>query len=98
MEGSNMTVYEQEGFRVFKDSKCDLDATVRIGKTYKYLYRGQLTFEEKFTERYGRQVIICVHLPKGKFPVLERTDYSIDYPRIEILVPEVVARSMRLIK
>jgi len=37
-------------------------------------------------------------MDKGKFPTLEETDYEIEYPRIEILVPETVAKSMRLIK
>lgn len=90
-------LYEQHGFRILRDSKTSLDATVRIGRQYKYLFQGRLTFEEKVTEKYGRQCIICVHLPKGKFPVLEETEYMVEYPRIEILVPETVAKAMRLI-
>jgi hypothetical protein len=91
-------IYEQHGFYILKDSKTNLDATVRVSRRYKYLFQGRLTFEEKTTEKYGRQVIISVHLPKGKFPILEETDYEVEYPRIEILIPETVAKSMRLIR
>jgi hypothetical protein len=91
-------LYEQHGFRVFKDSMTDLDATVRVGRKYKYLFQGRLTFEEKVTPKYGKQVIIAVHLPKGKLATLEETPYEVDYNRIEILVPEYVAKRMRLIK
>jgi hypothetical protein len=91
-------VYEQHGFKILRDSRTELDATVRVGKRFKYLFQGRLTFEEKTTAKYGRQCIIVVHMDKGKFPFLEETDYEIEYPRIEILVPEIIAKSMRLIK
>jgi hypothetical protein len=91
-------MYEQHGFQVLKDSQVSIEATVRVGKRFKYTFLGPLTFEEKVTEKYGRQLILVVRMGKNNFPVLEQTDYLVEYPRIEILVPEVVARSMRLIK
>ena len=91
-------IYEQHGFKILRDSKVDIDATVRVGKRFKYLFQARLTFEEKVTAKYGKQCIISVFLPMGEFPILEQTDYVIEYPRIEILVPETVARAMRLLK
>ena len=90
-------LYEQHGFKVLKDSKTKIEATARIGKRFKYTFLGKLTFEEKYTVKYGRQCIIVVHMEKGEFPVLEETDYEIEYPRIEICVPEVVAKDMKLL-
>jgi len=91
------TVYEQHGFRILKDSRTKIEATARIGRRFKYTFLGKLTFEEKYTTKYGRQCIIVVHMGKGEFPVLEETDYEIEYPRIEICIPEVVAKHMRLL-
>lgn len=94
-----MTVfYEQHGFRILRHSRDSIEATVRIGKRYKYTFLGPCTFEEKTTEKYGRQCIIVVRMDKGRFPLLEQTDYEIEYPRIEILIPETIAYRMRLIK
>ena len=91
-------IYEQHGFKILRQSKLSIEATVRIGKRYKYTFLGPCTFEEKTTAKYGRQCIIVVRMDKGKFPVLEQTDYEIEYPRIEILIPEAVAHRMRLIR
>lgn len=91
-------LYEQHGFKILRDSQFPLEATVRVGKRFKYVFLGKLTFEEKTTEKYGRQCVIVVRMDKGKFPTLQETDYEIEYPRIEICVPETVAKAMRLIK
>lgn len=93
-----LPIYQQHGFKVLKDSGDSIEATVRVGRRYKYVFSGPCTFEEKITEKYGRQCIIVVRMDKDKFPVLEETDYEIEYPRIEILIPECIAKSMRLIK
>jgi len=91
-------IYEQHGLKILRHSRLGIEATVRIGKHYKYTFLGPCTFEEKTTAKYGRQCIIVVRMDKGKFPTLEQTDYEIEYPRIEILIPEGIAKSMRLIK
>jgi len=93
-----MVVYEQHGFKILRHSKDSIEATVRVGKRFKYTFLGPCTFEDKFTAKYGRQCIIVVRMDKGKFPTLEETDYEVEYPRIEILIPETIAKRMRLMK
>ena len=88
----------QHGFTILKDSKTHIEATARINEHDKFVFLGRCTFEKKYTLKYGTQVIISVWLPEGEYPKLEVTDYAIKRGRIEICLPEVVARRMRLIK
>ena len=88
----------EHGFEILKDSKSRIPATVRFSKEMKFNFLGRLTFEKKWTQRYGWECIISLWLPEGEYPQLEITDYSIKRGRIEILIPEVVARRMRLIR
>jgi len=91
-------IVNEHGFEIFKDSKVTIEATARFSPNMKHTFKGRLTFEKKFTERYGWQVIISMWLKEGEYPTLEVTDYTIKRGRIEICVPETVARSMRLIR
>jgi len=91
-------IYEQHGFKILRHSRVPIQATVRIGKNLKYVFEGPLTLEEKVTDRYGKQCIIVIRMDKDKFPTLEQTDYEIEYPRIEICVPEEAARRMKLLR
>ena len=88
----------QHGFTILKDSKTSIEATARINEHDKFVFLGRCTFEKKHTQRYGTQVIIVVYLPEGEYPRLEVTDYAIKRGRIEICIPEIIARKMRLIK
>ena len=91
-------VVNEHGFEILRDSKANIEATARINEHDKFTFLGRLTFEKKYTQRYGTQVIIVVYLPEGVYPRLDKTDYAIKRGRIEICIPEVVARRMRLIK
>ena len=91
-------VINKHGFTILKDSKSFIEATARINEHDKFVFLGRCTFEKKWTEKYGTQVIIVVYLREGEYPRLEVTDYAIKRGRIEICIPEVVARRMRLIK
>ncbi len=93
-----MTVINEHGFEILRDSKSKIEATARINEYDKFTFLGRLTFEKKYTLRYGTQVIIVVFLEEGEYPRLDKTDYAIKRGRIEICVPEVVARRMRLIR
>jgi len=88
----------EHGFQILKDSKVTVEATARFSENMKHTFLGRLTFEKKYTEKYGWQVIICVWQKEGEYPTLEVTDYSIKRGRIEICVPETVAKRMRLIR
>lgn len=93
-----MVYTNEHGFTILKDSKSCIEATARINEHDKFVFLGRCTFEKKYTQRYGTQVIIAVWLGEGEYPKLEKTDYGIKRGRIEICIPEVVARRMRLIK
>lgn len=84
------------GFEILEDSQTTIEATARFSETMKLTYIGRLTFEKKVTPKYGTQVIISLWLSEGKFPELTVTDYVIKRGRIEICVPEIIAKRMRL--
>ena len=93
-----MARVNEHGFEVFKDSKNRIEATARISPSEKYVFYGRCTFERKWTEKYGWQVIISVWMDEYEYPKFEVTDYLIKRGRIEICIPEVCAIPMRLIK
>lgn len=93
-----MTTVNEHGFEILKDSKSCIEATARINEFDKFVFLGRCTFEKKYTIKYGTQVIISVWLGEGEYPRLTKTEYGIKRGRIEICIPEVVARRMRLIK
>jgi len=89
----------EHGYEILKDSKTRIEATARFNEHDKFVYYGRCTFEKKTTMKYGTQVIISLWMDEGDYPKLEkRLDYSIKRGRIEICIPEVVARRMRLIR
>lgn len=90
-------VVSEHGYEILKDSKSLIEATARIDQHAKYVFLGRLTFEKVWSGKYGWQVIICVWMPEG-YPKLEERNYPISRGRIEICVPEVVARRMKLFK
>jgi len=94
-----MVYTNKHGFTILKDSgPYKVEATTRINRTQKYLTIGRLTIEEKYTEKYGRQIVISLWPSDGEFPELEtRPDYEISRGRLEICIPEVVAKRMRLL-
>jgi len=92
-----MVYTNKHGFTILRDSKVPIEATVRINESEKYTFLGKCTVEEKITPKYGRQAIIVVRMDANNFPKLETTEYKIKYPRIEILLPEEPALTMRLL-
>jgi len=91
-------VVNEQGFDIQRDSREDIEATARVSRNMKFTFRGRLTFERKVTARYGPQIIISLWLEDNSFPILEVTPYRIDRGRIEICVPEAVAKRMKLTK
>lgn len=94
-----MVYVNEHGFKILKDSgPFKIEATTRINKHQKYVTKGRLTVEEKYTQKYGRQIVISLWPSDGEFPELEtREDYEISRGRLEICIPEVAARRMRLL-
>lgn len=92
-----MTYTNSHGFTIIKDSKTTVEATARFSETMKLTFKGRLTFEKKWTPKYGSQLVICVWLPEGKFPELTITEWKIRRGRIEICIPEEIALNMDLL-
>jgi len=74
-------------FGILAKTESPIDAVVRHSERAKLDFPAFASVELGFSQRYGYQVILCAFGLEGKFPVLVQTDYQINRPRIEVVVP-----------